>query len=99
MKAMSNFLFVVENDESEITFTSTSSDMTRNGSNKGLQFNGGQTCNAQFNAIKHSRAPGFPFVVELTPNESCSLKLVAVVHEKKQGQFKSIPLVHAEKVA
>jgi hypothetical protein len=99
MEAISNFLFVVENDESEITFKCTSSAMTRTGFNKGLQFNNGQTCNGQFIAIERSTAPGFPFVVELTPNEGCTLKLTAVMHEKKQGEFRPIPLVNGKKVA
>ncbi|MDG1442998.1 MAG: toll/interleukin-1 receptor domain-containing protein [Pseudomonadales bacterium] len=99
MEAISNFLFVVENDESEITFNCTSSAMTRSRFRKDLQINNGQKCNGQFIAIERSTAPGFPFVVELTPNKGCTLKLANVMHEKKQGEFRPIPLVKGKKVA
>jgi hypothetical protein len=99
LQAISSFLFVVDNDESDLSFNCKSSAMTRTGFNKGLQLNNGKTCNAQLIAIERSTAPGFPFVVEITPKDDKQLKLLTVIHEKKQGDFRSIPLVNGAKVA
>lgn len=98
LEPISSFLILIHNPEDEVQFKCLSSAMTYGGFNPGIKLNDGHKYNAQAVRIERNTAPGFPFAMELTPKEGAKVKLAGVMHEKKQGEFKMVPLVQGQKV-
>lgn len=63
-----------------------------------VKLNDGRDYSAQSVRIERSTAPGFPFVMELAPKDGMEVKLAGVMHEKKQGEYRMIPMVQGKKV-
>ncbi|MDA3845643.1 MAG: toll/interleukin-1 receptor domain-containing protein [Vallitaleaceae bacterium] len=93
LEPISHFLFVVSNSESELKFNLTSHQLANMGFNKDISMDNGKKYNAQLIAVEQSTTPGFPMVVEIEENNDSKLDLVFVMHEKKRGDWSSIPLV------
>lgn len=96
LEPISSFLFMVNNSKDELKFSSRSSSMYRGGFNENVKLENGAVFNCQAMAVERATSPGFPFVVEITPSEGVEVKLAAVMHEKKQGMYKMIPLVNGK---
>lgn len=98
LEPISNFLFVVTNNEEELTFNCKSSAIYRGGFNKNIIPNSGTVFNGQLMAIEKGTVPGFPFIVEIEPKVGISINLTGVMHEKKMNEWASIPLVYGKKI-
>lgn len=97
LEPISSFLFMVNNSKSELKFRALSSSMFRGGFNENVKLDNGAVFNCQSMSVERGTSPGFPFVVEIEPSESANVNLAAVMHEKKQGVFKMIPLINGKK--
>ncbi|MCG7654364.1 toll/interleukin-1 receptor domain-containing protein [Alteromonas sp. Cnat2-8] len=98
LEPISSFLILTHNSESEIQFNCLSSSMTYGGFNPNIKLNDGREYNAQAVRIERNTAPGFPFVMEISPQNGSEVKLAGVMHEKKQGEYRMLPLVQGQKV-
>lgn len=98
LEAISSFLILTHNSESEVGFKCLSSSMTYGGFQPNVKLNDGREYGAESVRIERSTAPGFPFVMELEAKGKSQVKLAGVMHEKKQGEFNMIPLVQGKKV-
>ncbi|ENO3976372.1 toll/interleukin-1 receptor domain-containing protein [Aeromonas veronii] len=97
LEPISSFLILVHNSQDEIQFNCLSSSMTYEGFNPDITLNDGRKYNAQSIRIERSTAPGFPFVMELKPQNGYQVKLAGIMHEKKQGEYRMLPLTHGKK--
>ncbi len=97
LEAISSFLFLVNNKEDELSFKCLSSSLTYGGFSKSIKLNDGQIYNGRSIRIERSTAPGFPFVLEISPQSGSQVDLVGVMHEKKQSEFRIVPLVYGKK--
>lgn len=98
MEPISHFMFLVENDENEISFSYKSGPMCSFGFNKDIKLNNGQIFNGEIMAVERGTVPGFPFIVEITKKGDKEIRLVGVMHEKKQNAWAMIPLIHGKKI-
>ena len=97
LEPISSFLFLVTNQEEELRFSCKSSSMVRSGFNKDIKLNNGFIYNGQLLAIEKGTVPGFPFIVEIIPNSGSKVNLVAVMHEKKMNEWRTIPLINSKR--
>ncbi|MFK4766327.1 toll/interleukin-1 receptor domain-containing protein [Desulfobaculum sp. SPO524] len=93
MEPKSNFLFLVENDKSDLLFNCRSSVMVHTGFHKGIEFKNGKIFNGQTMMVESATVPGFPFVVDIIPQNASSVQLAGVMHEKKKNYWEMIPLI------
>jgi hypothetical protein len=98
MEAISHFLFLINNEKSEIAFKFKSGSMHQSGFHNDIKLDDGSIYNGQFMSVEKATVPGFPFIVEITKQGESNISLVGVLHEKKQGQFKPVPLVQGKRV-
>lgn len=99
MEPISHFLFLVKNQEGEVTFTYKSGPMCNTGFNKDIKLNDGSLHNAQMVSVEKATVPGFPLVVEMKPQPGKTVQLSGVMHEKKMNQWAGIPLILGKKNA
>lgn len=99
LEPISNYLFLVINEESELRFEYKSGNFCNTGFNNGIKLNTGETSNAQLIGVERGTVPGFPFIVHITPNAGAVIQLTGVMHEKKMGQWAKIPMVNGRKNA
>ena len=99
MEPISHYLFLVKNQEGEVTFTYKSGSMCNTGFNKDIKLNDGSLHNAQMISVEKATVPGFPLVVEMKPQTSKAVQLSGVMHEKKMNQWAGIPLIIGKKNA
>ena len=92
MEPISRFVFLVENNEGELTFECTTSPMCISGFNKDVKLDDGRVLNGQLIALDRATTPGYPFIVKITRQADAILKLVGVLHEKRHNQWHGIPL-------
>lgn len=97
LEPISNFLFMVDNKKEELTFTYKSGNMCNSGFNEGLSLQNGMTLNGQLIGVERGTVPGFPLVVQVTPTGNAQVRLLYVMHEKKSGEWSSIPLIRHRK--
>lgn len=99
LEPISNYLFLVKNEEPEVRFEYKSGNFCNTGFNKGIKLNNGETFNAQLIGVEKGTVPGFPFIVHITPSAGAVVQLAGVMHEKKMGQWAGIPMVNGRKNA
>lgn len=93
LEPISNYLFLVGNAESELSFEYKSGSMCNRGFHRDIRLNDGSRHNAQFIGVDKGTVPGFPFIVEITPIDGVNLEFHGVLHEKKMNEWAQIPLV------
>ena len=92
LEPISHYLFLVENEESEVNFEYKSGSMCNRGFHNGIQLNNGTTFNAQFISVDKGTVPGFPFIVHVTPKlAEAKVRFAGVLHEKKMNEWVMIP--------
>jgi hypothetical protein len=99
MEPISHYLFLVKNEENEVSFTYKSGSMCNTGFHKDIKLNDGTVFNAQFISVEKGTVPGFPFIVEIKPQNGAKVQLSGVMHEKKMNEWAGIPLVFGKKDA
>jgi len=99
LEPISHFLYLVRNEEGELTFNFKSGNMCNMGFNKNITLTNGKVVNAQLISIERGTIPGFPFVVEITPRQGVQLQLEGVLHEKKANEWAPVPVVHGPRGA
>lgn len=92
LEPVSHFLILVENVESEVSIGIGGTGMMQSGWHEGLKLNNGQTVNAQFLGVEKATVPGFPFEVLAKAVGDSTVKLVGVLHEKRQNEWAGVPL-------
>lgn len=97
MEAISHFLFLVKNDKNELSFKFKSGSMHQSGFQNDIRLENGSVCNGQFMSVEKATVPGFPFTIEIAQSSEKEISLIGVLHEKKQGQFKPVPLVQGRR--
>lgn len=97
MEAISNFLFLVENEEGELNFQYKSGSMCNTGFHRDIKLNNGANFNGQFMSVEKGTVPGFPFVLEITPQNNNKIYFRGVMHEKKQNYWEPIPVIDGKK--
>lgn len=93
LEPISHFLFLVQNEEGELSFQLESGTMCRSGFNKDIKLDNGPVLNGQLMAVEQGTVPGFPFVIEIKPKEGATVNLLGVMHEKSRGNWSGVPLV------
>ena len=53
--------------------------------------------NGQLMAVEKSTVSGFPFVIEIAPQNGIELKFNGVVHEKHEDKWQHIPVIDGKK--
>lgn len=99
LEPISHFMFLVDNEESEVVCSMKSSNAYQSGFSPGMCLDNGASHNAYIMAIERGTAPGFPFVVTMRPTTGSNLRLVGVMHEKSAGNWSSIPMMAGRKAA
>lgn len=90
MEPISNFLFIVRNENDEIDVICKSSPMVSRSFTKNVT---GPGLNGFCISIDKATTPGFPFVVQFTQKMEAQIDLVSVMHEKEKGLWRPIPLI------
>lgn len=93
MEPVSHYLFLFTNNENEVAVSCKSAGMCMSGFNGGVRLNSGQVFNGHLLSVESATVPGFPFVAELRPNPGFAVNLQGVLHEKRRGEWASVPLV------
>ncbi len=99
MEPISHYLFLVKNQEGEVTFTYKSGPMCTTGFNKDIKLDDGSSCNAQLVSVERATVPEFPLIVEMKPQPDKAVQLIRVMHARKMNQYVSIPLIFGKKIA
>lgn len=93
LEPISQFLILMENDESDVDIHSQTDMMIRKGFHKNLQLDNGLMSNAYFVAIERGTTPGFPFVVKLSQKKDLPIKLTGLMRAVRQDEFRTIPMI------
>lgn len=99
MEPISHYLFLVKNEEADISFTYKSGNMCNMGFQKDVKLNNGFVFNAEMMSVEKATVPGFPFIVEIKGRNGARVQLEGVMHEKKMGQWSAIPLTPGRRQA
>lgn len=99
LEPISNYVFLTHMQEQDIKFTYKSGSMCRSGFNKDVKLDDGKLYNGQLIGVERGTVPGFPIVVEVTSPTNKEISIIGAMHEKQQGRWASIPLVHGKKSA
>ncbi|MCK4819208.1 toll/interleukin-1 receptor domain-containing protein [bacterium] len=97
LEPISHFLFLTNLTENDVNFQYKSGSMCNTGFHTGITLNDGKTYNAQFIGVEKGTVPGFPFLVEVTSPNNKEIVIEGVMHEKKQNEWASMPVVHGKK--
>lgn len=92
LEPMSRYLFLVENQENEVSNKCLSDGMFMGGFDK-VTLDDGRAFNAFAMSVDRGTAPGFPFVVKLEPRKPAEVKLVGVMRALKQDRYGFIPTI------
>lgn len=90
MEPISNFLFIVRNNNDEIVAYCKSSPMVSSGFTENIT---GPGLNGFSMSIDKATVPGFPFIVQFTQKMEAQINLVSVMHEKEKSLWRLIPLI------
>lgn len=93
MEPHSNYLILLENDESEISWTAIGESQFESGFQKDLKLDNGQVSNAIFVSRMTATSPGFPFVVELTTKNNSKIRFVGLMRQISRESFIDIPII------
>lgn len=96
LEPISNFMFLVGNSAGETNVTYKSGMMCMTGFHSDIALSDGSKWNAHTLGVEKGTVPGFPFVVGLSVNGGSPLRFGGVMHEKRQGEWQMIPLVHGK---
>ena len=99
MEPVSHFLFLFTNKENELAVSCKSAGMCMSGFYKDVRLNNGQVFNGHLLSVESATVPGFPFMAELRPNQGFSVDLKGVLHEKRRGEWASMPLVNGKRAS
>ncbi len=92
LEPMSRYLFLIDNEQDEVSNTCLSDGMFMGGFDKAT-LDDGRAFNAFAMSVDRGPAPGFPFVVKLEPRKPTEVKLVGVMRALKQDRYGFIPTV------
>lgn len=98
MEPKSHFLFIVTNNEHELTFSCKTSQLCTIGFNQNIKLNDGKNYNGQLITVDSPTVPGFPFIVEIQKTKDIDMNLVVVMHEKKQNEWRGMPLINQKPI-
>lgn len=93
MEPHSNYLILLENDESEISWTAIGESQFGSGFQKDLKLDNGQVSNALLMSRMTATSPGFPFVVELTAKNDSKIRFVGLMRQISRESFTGIPVI------
>lgn len=91
LEPISSFLVLVENQENEVSIKYRGS-MFKDGKFQEFKLDNGQIFNGKVLEIDRGTLPGFPFVIEITPQNNAKVKLKSILHQKSQNRWEPIPL-------
>ncbi|WP_133137384.1 toll/interleukin-1 receptor domain-containing protein [Legionella rowbothamii] len=91
LEPISSFFVLVENQENEISIKYRGS-MYMDGKFQEIKLDNGQVYNGKNLGIDRGTLPGFPFIIEITPQNNATVKLKGVMHQKSQTKWEQIPL-------
>lgn len=98
LEPISSFLVLVENQENEVSIQYRGNEFT-SGKFQEFKFDSGQVCNGKVLEIERGTLPGFPFIIEITPQTNAAIKLKCILHQKNQRKFEEIPLIFSDKLS
>jgi len=93
LEPISRYLFLVENEQSEVSNTCVSDGMFMGGFDK-VTLSDGRVFNAFAMSVDRGTAPGFPFVVKFEPRGESEVRLVGVMRALTQDRYGHIPMVN-----
>lgn len=98
LEPISNYLFLIENNENELNFICKSSSISHSNFINNLKI-GNIISNAKLITQDKPTVPDFPFVVEIHPiSDSVQIKLNYILHEYSNGKWNTIPLINSKKL-
>lgn len=92
MEPISHFLFLIDNAENEVSASLKSGGLVRHRFTPCIKLSNGEVCNAWFLGVDQALVPGFPLVATLKGKPGAAVRLKAVMHEKRRGEWQAIPL-------
>lgn len=93
LEPMTKFLYIVGNGENDLVWECPDLNAYESGFHPNIITRDGKTFNAQIMGIDRASAPGYPFLVKITPKEGTRLDLVGVMHERARNDWAEIPLI------
>ncbi len=96
MEPISRFVFLVDNQEGELSFECVTSSMCLSGFNKGVKLDDGRVVNGQLVGLDRATIPGYPFIVKITKQQNTEVRLTGVMHERAYNQWHGIPLIQTK---
>lgn len=97
LEPITRFLFLVDNEESELSFKHQEG-MCFSGFHQNITLNDGRRHNAKYMRVERATALYFPFVVEVITNKNAELNLRGVMHQTREDRYEMIPLIHEQVV-
>ncbi|HCU5990173.1 TPA: toll/interleukin-1 receptor domain-containing protein [Legionella pneumophila] len=91
LEPISSFLVLVDNQEDEVSIKYRGS-MFMDGRFQEFKLDNGEVYNGKTLGIERGTLPGFPFVIEITPQKNAKVKLKRIMHQKSQNKWEQIPL-------
>lgn len=82
LEPISSFLILVENQEDEVSIKYRGS-MFMNGVFQEFKLDNGEVYNGKTLGIDRGTLPGFPFIIEITPQNNAKVKLMKIMHQKR----------------
>lgn len=96
MEPISQFLFLIGNKQTELTFTCKSSSIFNSGFNQNIKLNNGIVSDGFAMGVGSATTPGFPFIAEITPIDNNIIIFRGVLHAVKSNLWTMIPLVEGK---
>ena len=93
MEPHSRYAILVENDESEITWTAENESMTIGGFTKDMTLNDGRKVNVIAIGRYSATTPSFPFIVKVMSRGTTQVRLVGLMRAISQEQYAGIPMI------
>lgn len=94
LEPISQYLVLLDNNESEINYTCLSDSIYNSGFNKNITLNNGFTANALFIGTTRGTAPGFPFIVKVASTNCENVKFKGLMRAVSNNSFKMIPIIN-----
>lgn len=91
LEPISSFLVLVENQAEEVSIKYRGS-MYMDGIFQEIKLDNGEVYNGKTLGIDRGTLPGFPFIIEITPQDKAEVKLRGIMHQKSQTRWELIPL-------
>lgn len=92
LEPISYFIVLLQNSENEVLVSCRSIGLVINNSFQTVTLSDNSTYNGKMLGIDRGTLPGFPFIIDIKPQQDAQIKLKGIMHQKRQDHWEMIPL-------